>query len=74
MAKKTKISVRRDDDLAAIDGELDTAMGALDEVNASVDELLSSYEKPESEGPEDAPASPTAPNDSGKSEETQETP
>lgn len=44
MSKKMKIEIRKDDDLAAIDEELDTALLGLESANKNVLGLLESIE------------------------------
>lgn len=44
MARKEKIVINRDKTLEPIDLELDAAMGALDDANRHIDELLTSMD------------------------------
>lgn len=50
MPKKKPIHIKRDEDLLAIDDELDEAMERLSGVNREVDELLASFDEPPGEG------------------------
>jgi hypothetical protein len=43
MAKKERIEIPRSDEMAAVDAELEEALGRLDETNSRVDRLLTEY-------------------------------
>jgi hypothetical protein len=61
MAKKETILIHRDEDLAAIDDELDAALGELESTNHRIGELLQTIEPgPESGSQESAAADTTA--------------
>ncbi len=61
MAKKQKIAIHRDEDLAAIDDELDAALGSLEETNQRIGQLLETIEAGDGELPD------ASPEDTGKS-------
>jgi hypothetical protein len=44
MAKNPPITIHRDDDMKAIDDELDEAVEQLSDINSKVDDLLDSYD------------------------------
>ena len=58
MSKKQPIVIKRDEDLLAIDNELDQAMERLSGVNREVGELLASFDQDAEDGagPEDTEA------------------
>lgn len=57
MTKKERIEISRSDEMAAVDAELEEAMGRLDETNSRVDRLLTEYFPPK-EHPTEKPQNP----------------